>query len=141
MPCNNLAVQKLRLTPDVVAELVGSESALDVLRQYLSALLDGADVDITRTPGYRHGSAVPLDVVWLKSGATTVCLFEGQIQVQSPDRARVASLSQALETFAGRVAQQLVTERTVAAIKARYLVAPQNDVTLPTGARILRLSI
>jgi hypothetical protein len=141
MPCNNLAVQKLRLTPDVVAELVDSDSALGVLRQYLSALLGGADVALTRSPGYYHGSVQPLDVVWLKSGATTVCLYEGQIAVQSPDRARVASLSTALETFAGAIAQRLVTERAVAAIKARYFVAPKNDVILPTGARVLRLSI
>jgi hypothetical protein len=141
VPCNNLAVQKLSLTPDVVAELVAAPDALDVLRQYLSTLLDGAAVTLTRSPGYRHGSAEPLDVVWLKAGPTTVVLYEGQIQVQSPDRARVASLSQALETFAGRIAQRLVTERTVAAIKGRYFVAPHNDVTLPNGARIIRTSI
>jgi hypothetical protein len=155
MPCDNLAVQRLKLTADVPAELLASPAGLEALRLKLQAAAgDGAQVSLTIYPlnseaptygkflirtssGQTAEAAVYTEATYAHGGGKTKT---GAMQVWGASRALVKALTEATEPVAGTLAQKLAQRRGIDALKKKYRQrAP--EVRTAAGATILKLTI
>lgn len=136
MPCNSIAVVQAKISPDVAAEILASERAIEGLRRYVEQQMGATAALVTRRWAHRDGSVQCIQV-----GSVVVNISEGGISVQSAVMGRMAlqNLTGQIEAQAQRMAVALATERSVGLLRSRYVV--KGDQTLPNGARVVRLSI
>lgn len=134
MVCNSLAVIQARISPDVAAEIMASDKAIEALRRYFAAQV-GQPVAV-------YGSAAN-NRYHLSAGALGVYITGSGIEVIGTTlgngRERLQQLTAGLEAQAQRMAVALATERTVGVLRSRYVVT--GDQTLANGARVVRLSL
>ena len=136
MPCNSIAVVQAKISPDVAAEILGSEKAIEGLRRYIEQQMGTTAALVTRRWAHRDGSVQCIQV-----GSVVVNISESGISVQSAVAGRMAlqNLTGQIEAQAQRMAVALATDRAVGLLRSRYVV--KADQTLPNGARVVRLSI
>lgn len=155
MPCDNIAVQRLALTPDLVAELMGSREAREALRAKLEQAAGvGSSATITTYPLDDEAPTYVKITVLCRDGRTADAILytqayvahgtrqvqvDGKMQFQGADRRLVAALTEILEPFADQVG--VVAGREKMRKKVRELATVTEEVRTPSGAIIQRARI
>lgn len=135
MPCNSIVVVQGKVRPEVAAEILASDKALEGLRRHIAA---------------QTGTAATLETygtderALIRAGAISVYITAARgIEVRgsalSTGRMALQNLTAGIEAAAGRMAVALATDKAVGMLRQRYVV--KSDQTLANGTRVLRLSI
>lgn len=153
MPCNNLAVQRLQIATDAVAELLASTKGREALRLKLEAAAGrGSTATLTTYP---YGSESPTYVsiqVRCRDGRTAEAVLyteayyghsstkvqtEGKMQFQGADRQLVKALGEVLEPFISLLAKRSARDRTRAKMRTKGKLL--SETRTPTGAIVQQL--
>lgn len=154
MPCDQLAVQKLKLSVDAVTELLAAPKGREALRAKLEeAAGRGSTATLTTYPS---GSEQPTYVeirVRCRDGRTADAILyteayrkhggkvqtDGKMQFQGQDRQLVAALSSVLEPFVTLLAKRSARDRARARMQASGRV--RSEVRTASGAIVQRVRI
>ena len=135
MPCNSIAVVQAKISPDVAAEILGSEKAIEGLRRYIEQQT-GRPATVARYGA--HGCAIRAGSVDVNIGPGNLSVSGSRWTEPGPG-VTLEALTERIEARAQRMAVALATERSVGLLRSRYVV--KADQTLPNGARVMRLSV
>lgn len=144
MPCNALAVARARLEPNVGAEIVGSQQAIEALRRWLSHEVGSKATLQTGPVSYgRHSSRV-LPFGWVKftvDGYEVTLFGNGELSIEGryATRAELAALQAKVEPFVQQLARASARERLLQKLRTGYSVLSEEKAT--AGARVLTLSL